>query len=129
MRFHEDVQYATVTDPERTMCASIFTEFGYARNRNETLLELRKVRTTARLCQEGISGKHRAPGWRGLVGANLGIRHRYLVWEIEPCGFESLAVFHFIPGNHAVADGDDAVCVLGDVVFVRHQHDRIAFGV
>jgi len=52
MRFHEDVQYATVTDPERTMCASIFTELGYARNRNETLLELRKVRTTADRCQD-----------------------------------------------------------------------------
>ncbi len=36
---------------------------------------------------------------------------------------------HFILGDHAVFDVDDAVGVLGDVVLVRHQYDRVAFGV
>ena len=41
---------------------------------------------------------------------------------------ESLAL-RFIFLDHAVPDGDDTVRILGDVVFVRHEDDRIAFRV
>ena len=41
---------------------------------------------------------------------------------------ESLAL-GFVFLDHAVPDGDDTVRVLGDIVFVRHEDDRIAFRV
>ena len=37
--------------------------------------------------------------------------------------------FRFVFLDHAIPDGDDTVRVLGNVVFVRHQDDRIAFRV
>src|SRR5258708_14601785 len=41
---------------------------------------------------------------------------------------ESLAL-RFVFLDHAVPDGDDTVRLLGNVVFVRHQDNRIAFRV
>src|SRR6267154_1998140 len=62
MRFHEGVQYATATGPERIMCASkfLFRALGSPK-REGTLLELRKVRTTADRCQDRSSDRQDVP--------------------------------------------------------------------
>ena len=44
-------------------------------------------------------------------------------------GLEESLPLGFVFLDHAVPDGDDTVRVLGDVVFMRHQYDRIAFRV
>ena len=44
-------------------------------------------------------------------------------------GVGLLAFFAFVAGDDAVFDVDDAVRVLGDVVFVGDEHDGVAFGV
>src|SRR4029077_14409656 len=62
LRFHEGGRYATATDPELIMCASKFLFRALGSPKLEgTLLELRKVRTTAGRCQDRSSDRQDVP--------------------------------------------------------------------
>jgi hypothetical protein len=63
-------------------------------------------------------------------------RKRWRAWlaKTAECGCPYVGLQESLPLgfvflDHAVPDGDDTVRVLGDVVFMRHQYDRIAFRV
>ena len=48
------------------------------------------------------------------------VRYRYA--ELSP-------LFNFVSSHNAVLDVDNPVRVFGDVVLVRHQHDRVSLSV
>ena len=57
-------------------------------------------------------------------------RRARLAWTAGGgCPYVICLTLGFVFFDHAVPDGDDTVRVLGDVVFMRHEDDCIAFRV
>jgi len=68
-------------------------------------------------------------GWRNRDVQTKARRAR-LAWTAGGgCPYVISLPLGFVFLDHAVPDRDDAVRVLGDVVFMRHEDDRIAFRV
>ena len=64
----------------------------------------------------------------GQTPTNPAFRKR--LWGGCPyLGLRESLPLRFVFLDHAVPDGDDTVGVLGDVVFMCHEDDRIAFRV
>ena len=78
----------------------------------------------------GASGFATSASWRPPPQTNSRLKLVSAPADRCPClgSPESLAL-GFVFLDHAVPDGDDTVRVLGDVVFMGHEDDRITFRV
>src|SRR3954469_20509656 len=57
------------------------------------------------------------------------VRRSSMAQDYIAAGKAKLLFLAFVSANHAVADGDHAVCVLSDVVLVGHHDDGVSLSV
>jgi hypothetical protein len=102
----------------------LFPSYGLTGNCSGPEVGFWEIRTSTelRICDESRAA---AP-----PQTNSGLKLALMGWDSCPyVGLLESLPLRFIFLDHAVPDGDDTMRVLGDIVFMGHEDDRIAFRV